>query len=979
MKKKYIYKFTAILLLFVFMLLPCGLSETERVFAEDSNISVINNISDGKDNINNLIKSKALAFRVGFSDLPLSDDASDDSITADEVRAYFEGVSYAEKPYESISGFYERSSFGKLDIGLGEIIDVELTGTRESYYGNSGSEAEYRLINEIISRPEIAQRLSEYDSDGDGAAELVYFFCNGSSEDKGSIWWPHCHTENNDTFTAEGYALKDYVFTCKEPVNVLIHETGHLLGLPDYYSYEDYYTYDFSVPDIMNDNYADHNGFSKWLAGWIDDNDIVFVNKENTGKDGVEVTLAPIDSNNDGSKLIAVISPERTEQYGEFFLVEYISGSGNMSMYDNKRDYPKGFRVIHVYYDEINERLYANALTKDHSIGADFGVFGDGDEITPYTVPSSAFIKDGVPSEFTGISITDFNTSGAPKFRVSFSDEERKNTPIYFMQNDDIPSNMLELTLTSDRPLILKNQNGANNVRLEKDGASYPLILKADEYNATKFYLEYRRLKQPLLPDTSYTLVFPQDTFTNSENEIIDEIRQEIYTGSFTKIENIKCREIGNGYALRTGLVPYGSSCAYAVMTKMVVSDGIGFKFINFNSDDNDSGKEFFIELPEAPENITAIDAFASYDGNYIIYAKTDSNTYVKKVSSEGESRSELVCLPESVDIIELGDTLKGISTVSLNGDAKDVLSGSTGEFKGSIFTFNFEGDIKKVLYNYDAFIAGGFFALDDSKYCIAGYDDLNDIYYINIYDKNDSFVKRINYSKELPLAFCTDKDIVTSVEISFDEANEEHFIIKRNDLMGNDILKKRVDTDKLDEMYLSGVRLMPAKWGYLLYYRYSGRTDQALSKLLFLTKEFEQIGTVSLPGGADFLPQSDRAVVVWEDDEERSMAWTEVIFSNIEPDEYNEPSKEIKETVEFQASTVNNNENSLKEIKDTEKIIESENASSEVKAKNNAYASKAAATGVSDYLTVLIFICSIAGVGLTSTLIYFVFNRIRK
>ena len=205
----------------------------------------VGNINDGSaktTSLNNACGSaEILAIRVGFKDYPLSEETSDTNITIDDINGYFDGSDSQNFPYESVPAYYKRSSYGQLTLKLGEIIDVELPANRDTYSGMSGQENEYRLISDIISQPGIEEKLSQYDADGDGSPDFVYFFCNGDRNEKGSVWWPHCHTESEDYFKKKGSVLNDYVLSCKVSVNVLIHETGHLFHLPDYYSYNDYY------------------------------------------------------------------------------------------------------------------------------------------------------------------------------------------------------------------------------------------------------------------------------------------------------------------------------------------------------------------------------------------------------------------------------------------------------------------------------------------------------------------------------------------------------------------------------------------------------------------------------------------------------------------------------------------------------------------------------------------------------------------
>ena len=865
-----------------------GDDSTKEADTEDGDKKEDNTGADGSREITltgNTGSARALVVRVGFSDHPLSEETGETNITAREARDHFECADLSEYPYENVGAYYSRSSYDRFKLSLGEIIDVQLPEPVSTYSGKTGGENEYRLINDIISHSELKEKLPEYDADGDGTADFVYFLCNGKNEDKGNIWWPHCHLEGDETFTSEGIALGDYVLSCKTETRVLIHETGHLLGMTDLYDYTDYPAYNFNVPDMMSDNTGDHNGFFKMLAGWIDDREVEYVNADGMGDDGVKVSFNPVDTASSSGTRIAIISPEYKGLYSEFYVAEYVSGTGNMSMFDGRRDYPAGFRIYHVYFDPQEDRFLAHAVTKDHATGADFGVFGEGDEISHYTDPSTDFLSDGEMNVFTGICIYDLVTGDSPSLKIRFADEDEIDDRVVFTPEDTSVSNMLEITLDSDRPLTLKKTGyGAGYARLEKDGEIYPVVLKADPYNATKFHIEYRDLKNPLLPDTGYRLVIPRGTFADEDGKAVAETRIDIRTGKFTRLENVTSMDIGDSGGssfMRTDLVSLGDGSGYIASSGKVTDEGTGFIFRSYDPGNALSQKEFFVDLPEGSGKITAIDVIVSHKGGYIFYLKTEKNTFVQRLSENGETASGLAVIPEQVDIIELGDGLKGLSTSTKAAQGLPVIS-QKGEFTGAIWSFDLENEPTRVLYRYDAYLSGGFFALDDDRYCISGFDTESGSYYTDIYDKTDKFLKRIYLSENLPLSFCVKNGKITVAEIAFDEeTGEEHFVILSCDPKDGSIIKKRVEGHNLDEMYFAGIKLMPADFGYVLFYRYSGKTDQPLSKLMFLNDGFEPIGSVTLPGGADCIPQKDRVVVVWEDVEGRSMAWTEVLVGD--------------------------------------------------------------------------------------------------
>lgn len=62
-------------------------------------------------------------------------------------------------------------------------------------------------------------------------------------------------------------------------VATLIHETGHVLGLPDYCAYGGTTSAnrDILTDDIMFNSTGDQNAFSKWTLGWIPDQNVTRV------------------------------------------------------------------------------------------------------------------------------------------------------------------------------------------------------------------------------------------------------------------------------------------------------------------------------------------------------------------------------------------------------------------------------------------------------------------------------------------------------------------------------------------------------------------------------------------------------------------------------------------------------------------------------------------------------------------------------
>lgn len=117
-------------------------------------------------------------------------------------------------------------------------------------------------------------------------------------------------------------SLSDYVMLHNNSAagaQTLIHETGHMLGLAVINSYASQ-TYENGIRtfDMMCDNAGDHNGFSKWLLGWI-----IWGTLQVSASRGhdTDLTLSAISGN--GASKIAVVSPTDSGMFSEYFLIQY--------------------------------------------------------------------------------------------------------------------------------------------------------------------------------------------------------------------------------------------------------------------------------------------------------------------------------------------------------------------------------------------------------------------------------------------------------------------------------------------------------------------------------------------------------------------------------------------------------------------------------------------------------------------------------
>lgn len=127
--------------------------------------------------------------------------------------------------------------------------------------------------------------LSNYDSDNNGTIDGMWLVYIGPTDRSDSLGWAFTDTTGKKGSSANPVAniygwtgidfLWNKAYTQKETPDstgdghVVIHETGHMLGLTDYYSYSGSGYSPLGGVDMMDNNVGDQNPYSKMLLGWI--------------------------------------------------------------------------------------------------------------------------------------------------------------------------------------------------------------------------------------------------------------------------------------------------------------------------------------------------------------------------------------------------------------------------------------------------------------------------------------------------------------------------------------------------------------------------------------------------------------------------------------------------------------------------------------------------------------------------------------
>jgi M6 family metalloprotease-like protein len=258
---------------------------------------------------------KVLALLIAFSDYPGSTDP-----TNVNAKLFGDGDPMLF-PYESLRNFYRRASYHLLDIGGNTLGWYTAPYPRSAVpETTAGREA---LIREAISSFDAAGHdFAQYDNDGDGTIDYFVVVWTGPHQDWAEFWWGYQTRFQDASFRVDGTRLGVYSWQWENynwpgpfDPTVVIHETGHALGLPDYYDYDDSIGPRGGVGglDQMDSNWGDHNCFSKYLLGWL--------TPQAVNQGTVQFLLGPTGEAPEAALLMN--GNPRTDPYGEHFMVQF--------------------------------------------------------------------------------------------------------------------------------------------------------------------------------------------------------------------------------------------------------------------------------------------------------------------------------------------------------------------------------------------------------------------------------------------------------------------------------------------------------------------------------------------------------------------------------------------------------------------------------------------------------------------------------
>lgn len=270
----------------------------------------------------------------------------------DSINETFNGTA-ASTGYESVKSFYEKSSNGRLNLSF-DIFNgwfkpekdlsyyEDYDATKDEYYESGAG----KILHEFLTKYDSVYDFSDYDYDKDGYIDSVWMIYNVEPNyETTDFYWAYVTFSQNskkiyDNTKARYYGFASYYFIFEKNLetkyhkklelydmsditydaHTYIHETGHLLGLDDYYDSDATQggSGGLYAAGMMDANQGDFNSIDKLLLGWIDPY-VIYYNSEKT------ITINSFSSSNDVI-LLSKVNP--TSIYTEYFLIDLYNSEG---------------------------------------------------------------------------------------------------------------------------------------------------------------------------------------------------------------------------------------------------------------------------------------------------------------------------------------------------------------------------------------------------------------------------------------------------------------------------------------------------------------------------------------------------------------------------------------------------------------------------------------------------------------------------
>lgn len=342
----------------------------------------------------------------------------------------------------SVRDYFLAQSNGQFELDF-DVVGPVTMSKNYGYYGNDGAyqkdEKVYEMIKEACDDIKDQVNLKDYDWDGDGEADQVFFLYAGLGQASGgsnSTIWPHeselrywpCGVLSYPTGKINTYACANELQPetqgssryISAGIGTICHEFSHCLGFADMYDTTGGGGYGMSVFDVMDQGSYNGNGFvpcnytafERIYAGWVEAIELID-----------PATVKDMKSVSDYGRPFIMYNYKNTNEY---FLLENRQNTGwDKGLYGSN-----GLLIVHVNY--VPSRWANNSVNSSaEKMQCCTVVNADGSrENTQYSLQGDLY-----PYESKGVTIND-----------EFTDDSEPAAKLYNKNTDG--SNVLGIPIT---------------------------------------------------------------------------------------------------------------------------------------------------------------------------------------------------------------------------------------------------------------------------------------------------------------------------------------------------------------------------------------------------------------------------------------------------------------------------------------------------------------------------------------------------
>lgn len=333
----------------------------------------------------------------------------------------------------SVRDYFLAQSNGQFELDF-DVVGPVTMSKNYGYYGNDGAyqkdEKVYEMIKEACDGIQDKVNLKDYDWDGDGEADQVFFLYAGlgqaSGGSAGTVWpheselryWP-CGVLSYSTGKINTYACANELQPetqgssryISAGIGTICHEFSHCLGFADMYDTTGGGGYGMSVFDVMDQGSYNGNGFvpcnytafERIYAGWVEAIELID-----------PATVKDMKSVSDYGRPFIMYNYKNTNEY---FLMENRQNTG----WDKGFYGSNGLLIVHVNY--VPSRWANNSVNSSaEKIQCCTVVNADGSrENTQYSLQGDLY-----PYEVKGVTMND-----------EFTDESEPAAKLYTKNSDN--------------------------------------------------------------------------------------------------------------------------------------------------------------------------------------------------------------------------------------------------------------------------------------------------------------------------------------------------------------------------------------------------------------------------------------------------------------------------------------------------------------------------------------------------------------